>query len=95
MENEVLAPVEETKVPVTESVTVVDDDDCSTGSKVAFYVILGLIGVTIVGIPIVVYLWKKERKKRIDAEDKLKQLQAAAEAPAAEEVKAEEKAEEK
>ena len=51
--NEVVAPV------VTEAAC----DEVTTGHKVAFYVILGLITVSGVGLPITIYLLIKEKKK--------------------------------
>ena len=53
VENEVVAPV------VEEAAC----EQVSTGHKVAFYVILGLIAVSGVGLPITIYLLIKEKRK--------------------------------
>lgn len=60
--------VEETNLPVVEEaavndVIVVEDDGISTGHKIAFYVICGVVCLTIVGIPVLGFLYLRERKK--------------------------------
>lgn len=90
-QNEVLATTEESVVSqVTESV-VSDDDGLDTGHKIGFYIILGLIGLSGIGIPILAFLLVKEHKKRKQLEDTLN-AKATTETPAAEEPKAEEAA---
>lgn len=80
VENEVVAPVatEEACTEVT------------TGHKVAFYVILGLIAVSGVGLPITIYLLIKEKKKN----KQLIEAQGKAATPEATETTQEEKKEE-
>lgn len=73
-ENEVMAPVSEqvnNVVAQQESCPVVADDSVDTGHKVIFYVILGLIGISGIGLPVVIWLLIKERKKRKQLEDTL------------------------
>ena len=80
VENEVVAPV------VTEAAC----DEVTTGHKVAFYVILGLIAVSGVGLPITIYLLIKEKKKN----KQLIEAQGKAATPEATETTQEEKKEE-
>ena len=47
----------------TDVVLVDGDDGISTGHKVAFYVICGVVCLTIVGIPVLAFLYLRERKK--------------------------------
>ena len=68
---------------------VVTDETESTGHKVIFYIILGLVGLSGVGIPILIWLLIREHKK-------VKQLETAkAPETAVIEAGTEEKAEEK
>lgn len=67
VENEVVAPA------AAEAAC----DEVTTGHKVAFYVILGLIAVSGVGLPITIYLLIKEKKKN----KQLIEAQAKAAAP--------------
>ena len=71
-----------------ESCPVIADDSVDTGHKVIFYVILGLIGISGIGLPIVIWLLIREHKKRKQLEDTLNAKTAAttvapAEAPVA------------
>ena len=71
-ENEVMAPVAEQVNNVVEQDTCpVVDDSVDSGHKVIFYVILGLIGISGIGLPIMIWLLIKERKKRKQLEDAL------------------------
>lgn len=87
--------MEDNNVLVTEEQSVVsqvtdaacDDDAVDTGHKVVFYIILGLIGLSGVGIPVLVFLLVKEHKKRKQAEDALNEKNGSA--PKQEETKAE------
>lgn len=91
-ENNVMTPVSEqvNVVAQQESCPVVADDSVDTGHKVIFYVILGLIGISGIGLPIVIWLLIKERKKRKQLEDTLNAQTATsatlAEAPVAQAV---------
>ena len=85
--NEILAPVEEQAVSQTVADVVCEDDGLDVGHKIGFYIILGLIGLSGVGIPILVFLLVKEHKKRKQLEDTLNGK--AVEAPKTEEAKAE------
>ena len=89
--NEVLAPVADEQVTVNQVVdAVTEDDGLDTGHKIGFYIILGLIGLSGVGIPILAFLLVKEHKKRKQLEDTLNGKTAETPAPAAtEEPKAE------
>ena len=86
MENEnnvVMTPVAEQVNNVAaqqESCPVVAEDSVDTGHKVIFYVILGLIGVSGIGLPVVIWLLIREHKKRKQLEDTLN-AQATAAAP--------------
>ena len=83
-ENEVMTPVAEqvnNVVAQQESCPVVAEDSVDTGHKVIFYVILGLIGVSGIGLPVVIWLLIREHKKRKQLEDTLN-AQATAAAPA-------------
>lgn len=84
-ENNVMAPVAEqvvNNVVEQDTCPVVADDSVDTGHKVIFYVILGLIGVSGIGLPIVIWLLIKERKKRKQLEDALNAQTTAAPATA-------------
>ena len=84
-ENEVMTTAAEqvnNVVAQQESCPVVADDSVDTGHKVIFYVILGLIGISGIGLPIVIWLLIKERKKRKQLEDTLNAKTAATVAPA-------------
>jgi len=72
-ENNVMTPVAEQVSNVVEQDTcpVVADDSVDTGHKVIFYVILGLIGISGIGLPIVIWLLIREHKKRKQLEDTL------------------------
>ena len=69
MDNESLVTPVEEQVTVSNVADVVAEDDCDTGHKVIFYVILGLIGLSGVGIPVLIFLLVKEHKKRKQLED--------------------------
>lgn len=81
--------VGETTLPVVEetaNVVVVEDDGISTGHKIAFYVICGIVCLTIVGIPVLGVLYLKERKKvkMLTEQAAVTETAPAEEAPAAE-----------
>ena len=89
MENEnnvVMTPVAEQVVnnvaAQQESCPVVAEDSVDTGHKVIFYVILGLIGVSGIGLPVVIWLLIREHKKRKQLEDTLNAQATATAAPA-------------
>ena len=100
-ENNVMAPVAEQVVNnvVEQDTCPVVDDSVDSGHKVIFYVILGLIGISGIGLPIVIWLLIKERKKRKQLEDALNAQTTAApattetQAPAAESQETEKPAE--
>ena len=71
VDNEVLAPVEEQSVVSQVAEATCEDDGVDTGHKVVFYIILGLIGLSGVGIPVLVFLLVKEHKKRKQVEAEL------------------------
>lgn len=84
-ENNVMAPVSEqvvNNVVEQDTCPVVADDSVDTGHKVIFYVILGLIGISGIGLPIVIWLLIKERKKRKQLEDALNAQTTATTTPA-------------
>lgn len=84
-ENEVMTPVAEqvnNVVAQQESCPVVAEDSVDTGHKVIFYVILGLIGVSGIGLPVVIWLLIREHKKRKQLEDTLNAQATATAAPA-------------
>ena len=83
-ENEVMAaPVsEQVNVVAQQENPVVVDDNVDAGHKVIFYVILGLIGVSGIGLPIVIWLLIREHKKRKQLEDALNAQTTAAPATA-------------
>lgn len=89
-DNNVLATTEEQSVVSQVTDVACDDDEVGTGHKVVFYIILGLIGLSGVGIPVLVFLLVKEHKKRKQAEDALNEKNGAA-APTQEDAKADEK----
>lgn len=86
-DNNVLATAEEQSVVSQVTDAACDDDAVDTGHKVVFYIILGLIGLSGVGIPVLVFLLVKEHKKRKQAEDALNEKNGSA--PKQEETKAE------
>lgn len=92
MDNESLVTPVEEQVTVSNVADVVAEDDCDTGHKVIFYVILGLIGLSGVGIPVLIFLLVKEHKKRKQLEDTLngKAATEKTETPATEDAKADE-----
>lgn len=92
MENEINVPVEESVVSQVAEATC-DDDAVDTGHKVVFYIILGLIGLSGVGIPVLVFLLVKEHKKRKQAEDALNEKNGTT--PTTEDAKKEETPEDK
>ena len=83
------------------------DTGLDTGHKVLFYVLLGLISVTVIGVPVAIILWRRSAKKCKQLEEELNKLKnpetTTAEAAPAEstaeakqdESKAEEKPEDK
>lgn len=84
-ENEVMAPVSEqvvNNVVEQDTCPVVAEDSVDTGHKVIFYVILGLIGVSGIGLPVVIWLLIREHKKRKQLEDTLNAQTTATAAPA-------------
>lgn len=85
--NNVLATAEEQSVVSQVTDAACDDDGVDAGHKVVFYIILGLIGLSGVGIPVLVFLLVKEHKKRKQAEDALNEKNGSA--PKQEETKAE------
>lgn len=70
------------------------DTGLDTGHKVLFYVLLGLISVTVIGVPVAIILWRRSAKKCKQLEEELNKLKKPADAPATE-TKEEPKAEEK
>ena len=88
MENEnnvVMTPVAEqvvNNVVEQDTCPVVAEDSVDTGHKVIFYVILGLIGVSGIGLPVVIWLLIREHKKRKQLEDALNAQTTATAAPA-------------
>lgn len=96
-DNNVLATAEEQSVVSQVTDVACDDDAVDTGHKVVFYIILGLIGLSGVGIPVLVFLLVKEHKKRKQAEDALNEKNGSAskqEETKAEDVKSEPEAKE-
>ena len=84
-----LSEVKAAEEQVQQEEVVVTDETESTGHKVIFYIILGLVGLSGVGIPILIWLLIREHKK-------VKQLETAkAPETAVIEAGTEEKAEEK
>ena len=77
------------------------DTGLDTGHKVLFYVLLGLISVTVIGVPVAIILWRRSAKKCKQLEEELNKLKnptPEAEKPAdatTTETKEEPKAEEK
>lgn len=89
-ENEVMAaPVsEQVNVVAQQENPVVVDDNVDAGHKVIFYVILGLIGVSGIGLPVVIWLLIREHKKRKQLEDTLNAQTATTVTPATAETQA-------
>lgn len=75
MNENTLAPVEEQAVVAqqTEAVATTDDTEVSSGHKVLFTVILSIAVLSIVGIPVAIYMIKKNK----DLKKKNDQLEAA------------------
>lgn len=85
MNENTLAPVEEQAVVAqTEAVATTDDSEVSGGHKVAFCVILGIAILSIVGIPVAIFMLKKnkELKKKNDQLEAALAEQAKTETPA-------------
>lgn len=60
--NEVLTPDEE-QVKVNEEVVNTDTDDSGAGHKVLFFVIMGIVCLSGIGIPVaVILIWKQHKK---------------------------------
>lgn len=74
MNETTLAPVEEQAVVAQQTEAVVTEEpEVSSGHKVVFTVILGVAILSVVGIPVAIYLLKKNKKLA----DKNKQLEDA------------------
>ena len=86
MNETTLAPVEEQAVVAqqTEAVATTDDSEVSGGHKVAFCVILGIAILSIVGIPVAIFMLKKnkELKKKNDQLEAALAEKAGTETPA-------------
>lgn len=74
---------------------VVTDEEPSTGHKVVFYIILGLVGLSGVGIPVLIWLLIREKRKVKQLEEAKAPETAVVEAEEKTEVKEEPKTEEK
>lgn len=83
-----LSEVKAAEEQVQQEEVVVTDETESTGHKVIFYIILGLVGLSGVGIPILIWLLIREHKK-------VKQLTEAKAPETAAVIETEEKVEEK
>lgn len=95
MENENVLTPDEEQVNVNEEVTVNTDDSEDAGHKVLFFVIMGIVCLSGIGIPVaVILIWKQHKKlKQYEAQfgklpDK-KAEPAPAEEPKAEDSKTE------
>jgi hypothetical protein len=75
----------------TNEVVSADDDDDSTAHKVVFYIVMALLGLSGVGIPILIWLLIKKSKQLKQTK---KELEAAKANQATTEVKTETKTEE-
>ena len=53
-----------------------DDDEESTGSKVFFYIIMGILGICGVGVPILIWFLVKSRKKNKQLQKELDEMAA-------------------
>ena len=93
MENENVLTPDEEQVKTNEEVTAVNTDDSDgAGHKVLFFIIMGIVCLSGIGIPVMAILIWKQRKKLKQYEQqfgKLPDKKAETPAPAAEEPKTE------
>lgn len=87
-----LSEVEKANEVAVENTACTTSDSEEKGNNVVFYIIMGVLCLSGIGVPVLIFLLLKERKKRKQAEE---QLNKPAEETKPSETKTEEKSEEK